>query len=222
MFLVQVEKSGLYSRYDKHAVLKLIGLENPKDGAPVVPFVTHFLPDQASTSSAPQKSLVHYQLVKLFLRQCGPRDLAEMSFHLSWYMKYFTGSDNVGSYLLQATITSMRGQAIRIGARKQLREIKESLDYSVRALREVETIANEDDPSWQKARAEASSRYGAILIVLKFKCAEAGVDYGRLFGPQDNGETFKTYFEEVRKLFEKCRTTTVTAFEMNFPSIRSN
>lgn len=230
---MEVRKVGLAPIACGHALIgrHLAGnilIDDPQAGS----FMAYFEPDQGSTAS--QKSLVHYQLVKLFLRQCSPHDLSEMTIYLSCYINYFTRPDNHDIFPLHKAVDSMRALATRVKSMEELREIKERLDDCFRVLKEFSTldygagiICCDDprcSPSKRKAFEEAvarrhrfeqaASRCAVNMTALMSKSEEVGVDWRELL--DEEGNPFEEPTEEVCNQFEESRANAVFAFEHYF------
>ncbi|KAA8541007.1 hypothetical protein F0562_024855 [Nyssa sinensis] len=102
-------------------------------------FMAHFMADQACSSNISHGSLLHYELVRLFLDCCSPQDLAEMRSDLEKYFGYFIGLDEGGYLGFFENIDGMCMFKCILGCFENLAKDKRELEYP---LPETERASN--------------------------------------------------------------------------------
>ncbi|KAA8542514.1 hypothetical protein F0562_023666 [Nyssa sinensis] len=190
----------------------------PKEDSPVAYFFSHFVPGSARIGRASCQSLSHYELVRLFLRQCNPYDLAEMRPHLNHYLDYFIVRKSNGRRNLMDSLSQMFSFGDRIRDFVELGEIRKRVNDSIKVLTRAAMFVRQSNghPSLRRERfealEEAIGRCGAIVLELKLKSQILGLRFEAVFGDNANVEVYVNYFCEVLTRFEEYRSSTILNF----------
>lgn len=177
--------------------------------------MNYFLPKQVSTSEFSQTTLVHYQLVKLFLLNCSPDDFIEMDVFLMSYFRYFTGLSSEYIELI-SSIRFLVCRARRVRAMEKLAKTKESFIDSFKNLKEY--LENSCVVTGGKCFDRISDEIFFLVSLHLRRCDVVGVSWREAINDMDFLEELRTTdmrdrLDEAYSDFYQIRAKTIDFFE---------
>lgn len=208
--LVATQREKKWSKFSFASCSQLRNAEGkmtPK--CQVASFLAHFMPEQASSSRVSCRKLVHFELVKLFFRQCCPYDLSEMNIYFRFYLSHFIKFIKDGFFQADHSIKQFFLLGDHLLAFEELEklkdDLKEKLDNNVIATQEMLAENMESDACMEEVK-----HLGNALFKTEKASRAAGLQFEQLLSASN--EDLNKIREDMIGNFETSRQHAISGF----------
>ncbi|KAK9278463.1 hypothetical protein L1049_028028 [Liquidambar formosana] len=192
-----------------------------KDGTLASSFMAEFTMNQSYNRKLSSRSLYHFELVKLFWRQCSPHDLSEMRLHFNRYFMYYVGSGGERDLIFFDFIKNMCILDDYLKAFEELEKLRNRLKDEVRVTGELEKENKEmneelfgQNEGSNNAFVRNCQTLGGILVGLRNERREVDAEFEAVVHAQF--DEFKNFSKKIAAVFEEHRVRVVPIFDNIF------